>query len=501
MTRIKLSKDNLLKESYVWILHDPAFIDWRDNDTQLLWIKGDPGKGKTMLMIGLIEELLGQLKARPGSGILSYFFCQGTDSRLNNAVSILKGLIYQLAEQHTSLIRHLQKKYDSKERQFSEDTNRLCVLWTILLDMLHDSSLATVYLMVDALDECDSELSQLLDLIAHNTSKPSSRVKWLVSSRSRPIIEVRLRPDKLRSKISLESNSCHTLHAVNAFIDFKVSELAEGNEYDTELYKEVNSYLRKNAGGTFLWVALVCKELRDVEVWDTLEILKKFPPGLRPLYERMIEQIWSLKSKKSVEFCTQVLSTATLAYRPIHLRELVDTAGLPEKEFNDLRRLSKLVDLCGSFLTVREDTLYFIHQTAKDFLAKDLQIFPLGQAEEHCKIAFRSLQVMSNTLRRDICGLRMPGALLNEPSSINQDPLAHIRYACCYWIPHLRDAGHLQHDQVGLCNGGKVYAFLQEHLLHWLEALSLMGIMSDGAVMVKILEEMLTVSDSTKLQY
>jgi hypothetical protein len=95
MTRIKLSKDNLLKGSYMWILSDSAFVDWQDNNnTQLLWIKGDPGKGKTMLMIGLIEELLGQLRARPGSGILSYFFCQGTDSRLNNAASILKGLIY-----------------------------------------------------------------------------------------------------------------------------------------------------------------------------------------------------------------------------------------------------------------------------------------------------------------------------------------------------------------------------------------------------------------------
>ena len=41
--------------------------------------------------------------------------------------------------------------------------------------------------------------------------------------------------------------------------------------------------------------------------------------------------------------------------------------------------------------------------------------------------------------------------------------------------------------------------FLQEHLLHWFEALSIMGNMSDGAIMVKILEEMLIVSDSAKL--
>ena len=313
MTRIKLSKDSLLKDSYVWILDNPAFIDWRDNnDTQLLWINGDPGKGKTMLMIGLIEELLGQLKARPSSGILSYFFCQGTDSRLNNAVSILKGLIYQLADQHPALIRHLQKRYDSRERKFSEDTGSLCVLWTILSDMLHDSSLARVYLMVDALDECDSELSQLLDLIAHNTFEPSSRVKWLVSSRSRSSIEVRLRPDKLRSKISLELNSCHISRAVNTFIDFKVSELAK-NGYTSQLQKEVRDYLHENAKETFLWVALVCKELRDVQVRKTLSTLQKFPPGLHPLYERMMNQIWCLEDSEDVEFCRRILSSVTLA--------------------------------------------------------------------------------------------------------------------------------------------------------------------------------------------
>ena len=499
MTRIKLSKDNLLKDSYVWILSDPAFIDWRDNnDTQLLWIKGDPGKGKTMLMIGLIEELLEQLKARPESGILSYFFCQGTDFRLNNAVAILKGLIYQLADQHTALIRHLQKKYDSKGRQFSEDTNRLCFLWTILSDMLHDPSLARVYLMIDALDECDSELSQLLDLIAHNTSEPPSRVKWLVSSRSQSNIEIRLRPDKLRSKISLELNSCHISHAVNTFIDFKVSELAK-TRYTSQLQKEVTDYLHENAKDTFLWVALVCKELRDVQARKTLSALQKFPPGLHPLYERMMNQIWCLEDSEDIEFCRRILCSVTLACRPVRLKELASTADLQGSP-DDLQSLNELVNLCGSFLTVREETVYFIHQSAKDYFStpKGARIFPSGQAEEHCKIAFRSLQVMSNTLKRDICGLQMPGALLDELNSVNLDPLAHIRYSCCYWVSHLRDASHLPHDQIGLCDGGKVHIFFQKHFLHWLEALSLMGNLSEGVRALEfMLETMLTVSDST----
>jgi hypothetical protein len=495
--RIEMSKDDLLKDSYMWILNDTAFIDWRDNDdTQLLWIKGDPGKGKTMLMIGLVEELSRQLELEPRSGILSDFFCQGTEARLNNAVSVLRGLIYLLVDQQKNLIRHVRKRYDTSGRQLFEDGNALYALSAILSDILHDSSLTRVYLMVDALDECDSELSQLLDLIVRNISRPS-RVKWLVSSRNRPDIEERLRPADSRAKISLELNSCHISRAVNAFIDFKVSKLTELKAYKFELREKIRSYLYAKADGTFLWVALVCKELQGVQVRRTLSVLERFPPGLQPLYERMMEQIICLK--EDAESCRRILSSVTLAYRPIPLKELVVIAGL-EESLDDLQSLNELVDLCGSFLTVREEIVFFIHQSAKDYFSsgKGSWIFPLGQEEEHCQITLRSLQVMSDTFKRDICGLQMPGILLDELNGVNKDPLTHIQYACCYWVSHLRDASHLPLEQIGLCDSGKVHVFLQKHFLHWLEALSLMGNMSDGVVMVRTLESMLTVSDSIK---
>ena len=106
--RIEASKDYLLKASYAWILDDEAFLGWRDNhDKRLLWIKGDPGKGKTMMMIGLIDELKKELRTKSGLHALSYFFCQSTDNRLNNAVSVLRGIIYLLAVEHQTLIHHL----------------------------------------------------------------------------------------------------------------------------------------------------------------------------------------------------------------------------------------------------------------------------------------------------------------------------------------------------------------------------------------------------------
>ena len=113
MERIEAGKDRLLKDCYAWVLEDSEFCSWRHSDgAKVLWIKGDPGKGKTMIMIGLVNELSRQLDDAPESGILSYFFCQSTEPQLKSAASVLRGLIYLLVVKRKSLIHHIRKRYD-----------------------------------------------------------------------------------------------------------------------------------------------------------------------------------------------------------------------------------------------------------------------------------------------------------------------------------------------------------------------------------------------------
>ncbi|PYH89318.1 hypothetical protein BO71DRAFT_336935, partial [Aspergillus ellipticus CBS 707.79] len=194
--RIERTKGGLLKDCYHWILNDPAYRQWLSGDESgLLWIKGDSGKGKTMIVIGLVEELSKKIaKPRRGrSSILSYFLCQGTDSRLNNAAAVLRGVIYLLASQQLSLIHHLRAKYDNHggPRLF-DNPDAFYILSGVFLNMLRDLNMPVAYLMIDALDECEGNLYQLLDLIAQTTTIPSSKIKWIVSSRNRNEIEQHL---------------------------------------------------------------------------------------------------------------------------------------------------------------------------------------------------------------------------------------------------------------------------------------------------------------------
>lgn len=78
-------------------------------------------------------------------------------------------------------------------------------------------------------------------------------------------------------------------------------------------------------------------------------------------------------------------------------------------------------------------------------------------------------KVMSNTLRRDICGLK---ALAIERTDIDSSVVEcflpeHIQYACSHW------ADHFQQIDVQASDISNLYRFLKMHFTHWLEAMCL----------------------------
>jgi len=485
--RIERTKGGLLSDSFRWILDNSEFQRWReDKQSQLLWIKGDAGKGKTMLMIGITDELQEQV-ARSGKSsateVLSYFLCQGTDSRLNTATATLRGIIYLLASEQPFLISHLRKKYDHAGRKLFEDSSAFYCLADVFRQMVQDPKLKAAYLVVDALDECEEGLPQLLDLITSTMSAQSSCIKWIVSSRNRDDIEQWLGFDDSHTRLSLELNANHISHAVDVYIDFKVSQLISFRN-DKALQEQVQDQIRQKSDGTFLWVALVFEELRGALRRNLSRMLNRIPKGLTPLYDRMVNQIQQLGNDYT-QLCLLALSAATLAYRPLHLHEIHVVAGLQD-EVEELEDLERIINMCGSFLTIRDKYVYFIHQSAKDYLTTDASavISPAGHERIHYDMSSRSLDALSKTLRRNIYNIQDPGSMMkNVP---DPDPLASIRYSCVFWVDHLCEADDTSPDwKKNLSDDGAIFAFLKEHFLHWLESLSLIYKLSDGVLSIK----------------
>ncbi|CAN9363411.1 unnamed protein product [Alternaria alternata] len=469
--RIEDTKGGLLADSYRWVLDNTTFQQWRqDPNSRLLWVKGDPGKGKTMLLCGLIDELQSSM---PRTELVSYFFCQATDSRINSATSVTRGLLYMLVDQQPSLMSHIRGKYDHAGKALFEDANAWVALSDIFTSMTQDKGLKRTYLVVDALDECVVDLPKLLDLIVL-TSTLCPRIKWLVSSRNENHIEEKLKSvgDEAKLSLELKQNAEQVARAVDAYIDHKLSCLESVREKD--LRKQVRDELHRKANGTFLWVALVMQELEKPESWDPLAVVEEAPAGLHQLYDRMMQQIQRL-SARNVEICQSLLCITAVVYRPLYLAEIGSLCKSAGRATIVAETVRKIVAMCGSFLTVRDEQVYLVHQSAKDYLSDKMRSAALpSESEVHYTLFAQSLELLSSRLKRDMYDLVEPGCSIDEVRVPDRDLLATARYPCVYWIDHLHDSEpKCWPNSVADPQMRAVYNFLREKYLYWLEGLSL----------------------------
>lgn len=489
--RLKNTGGGLLEASYRWIRDDQTFKQWQgvqSNTAPIIWIRGGPGKGKTMLLCGIVEDLA---KFHADSTI-SFFFCQATDMRINTAISVLRGLIYLLVDQNRSLLRHVRARYDSAPKDLFTDVNAWHALVSIFRQILEDKSLENVYLGIDAPDECQTGGEDLLNLIIE-TSKANRNIKWLVTSRNEPEITEILSTSTQVAPISLEQSEISVSEGINTFVQHRVALLAQRKGFKPEVRDEVHDYLVLKSQGTFLWVALVLKNLAQTKPRHVRQKLKTIPPGLDAFYHRMMDQV---RESDDATFCMQTLATISTVYRPVTLGELGSLLIGRMDGIDDIDSISGVIDSCRSFLTVQNDTVTLVHQSAKDFLDKKMptEILPKGVESEHQGIFSQCLDTLIKTLRRDIFGARLPGMTKDEMKAPSPNPLASAEYACVYWVDHLEHSKSKDTQRLSLSNREMLIIFLRQKYLNWLEALGILGKVPDGIGAMGKLESILEVS-------
>ncbi|TVY12500.1 Vegetative incompatibility protein HET-E-1, partial [Lachnellula arida] len=206
-----------------------------------------------------------------------------------------------------------------------------------------------------------------------------------------------------------------------------------------------------------------------------------------------------VSESNNADICKRILSIVAVVKRPVTLRELVsldDTLhklDSPDNLSEDIEDLKQIVGRCGSFLTIRKSTVYFVHQSAKDFLLQENTpqgLFRSGVGEVNHTIFSRSLQIMSMALRRDVYCLRAPGIIIDQVKQPDPDPLAAVRYFCLYWVDHLLECQSTEDTIKDLKDSGQVYSFLCQYFLYWLEALSLLRSVPEGIIRIKKLEDL-----------
>ena len=418
-----------------WIKTNKLYNSWIHSHSQLLWLSGGPGKGKTMLSIFLAEELERTAKDSQDVSFLQYF-CDNKDEKRNSAVAIIRGMMFQLLQLRPKLIDHILPSFEiQKESLFTASSFE--TLWRIFATMLGDPVLGTVYCILDGLDECDEDslvvlLKKFRAFFSMEFSGSSAcHLNLIIVSRDHPdfIPEMLSNFSRIRLDPDVDKEVNNDIHR---FIEVKINELSIHRQYPEPLRVRLEKVFRDRAQGTFLWIGIVAEELRKYKVTEVEKALDLFPSDLEALYARMLLQI-DLDRR---ETAARILLWVVMAIRPLTLSELSVAIDVkPSVGFSRNEVMRDYVSYCGYFLTIKKDEVGLIHQSAKDYLLRktrdsnpELEVFRVKEEIGNLEIARKCLEYLQN------------GALENWKVNLRMDT-AHfplLSYAALHWHEHAR---------------------------------------------------------------
>ncbi|KAI9772614.1 MAG: hypothetical protein M1839_002427 [Geoglossum umbratile] len=498
-------------------------MTWSDNPRGecIFWLNGMAGTGKSTIARTVARKLADQ--NRLGA---SFFFTRGGGD-LAKTTRFFGSLTHQLANMLPSLKVYICKNI-ANDPYISQ--KYLSIQWDQLLlqplKMLEDSipqSPKTLIFVIDALDECESEddIKQILKLFTE--AKNLKDIRLRVSVTSRPETPILLGfgalPEDVHQDFVLHNISQPIVeNNISIFVKHELANIREQHKL-ANIRKEYTlpagwpgeqtvKILTRRADGLFIYAATVCRFIGDPN-WspeDRLRLVLKSrvtpnenTTGQSPtleldeMYTNVLTHsvIGNCPDRHKVELTErfrQVVGSIVVLFDSLSATALVKLLDMPEWKIDKtLGRLHSILDVSERQVS----SIRLLHPSFRDFLldkqrCSDPQ-FWVDEKEAHKDLAEHCLRLLSVSLRRDIGDLSMPGALTSELNGTVERYLpVPVQYACRYWV------GHLQQSKVGLCDdNGQVHVFLQTHFLHWIEALSLMGKMSEGVLMLTALQSML----------
>jgi hypothetical protein len=177
----------------------------------------------------------------------------------------------------------------------------------------------------------------------------------------------------------------------------------------------------------------------------------------------------------------------------MHLAEPLSQLSLASLLNIDSNEIEGQLSSLHSVLSMPSSTdspIRMLHLSFRDFLIdpdkRYTNPFWMNETETHKMVLAKCLERMSQPgiLQENICNLPGHGTLRAEIDSriiANYLPL-DMQYACRFWVYHLKES------QMDISDNDPVHVFLQDHFLHWLESLSLLGRVAESINLVRTLQ-------------
>ncbi|KAH7354236.1 hypothetical protein B0T11DRAFT_125581 [Plectosphaerella cucumerina] len=448
-------KGHRVEGTCAWVTETDVYRSWLSTapGPSGLMLQGSPGKGKTMMAIYLTEQL--ELLSNAGNPVV-YFFCDNRNPKQNTALSIVRSLLWQLCRLEPAVLCHGTKELEERGGKV-DNILTFETLWRIFEKTRKDARLGSITCVIDGLDECDDDsvfaiLNKLWRL------GPDSRFKFLILSRP-PTPRQQLPAATANvARLLLDSEEDEKVHQdVIEFVRQRVREVANASparQWSEKLRQYVEATLQKNSGGTFLWVGFVTQDLQRRTSTEVRKYLKSLPADLNEIYDRILKGL-PTEHRAGIR---SLLHWITLAEHPMRLSELVNLINIPgpsdrradiysdsnsdadsylETEEDVLRDLLAFV---GHFVLVVGRTVYFVHQSAKDYLLRsghtvdpDIEYFRIPNREAgHEERARQCLDYLHGQL-----------SLVKKEDGWGSDEYEYtsFHYALHFWRHHVEKSG------------------------------------------------------------
>ncbi|OCL10787.1 hypothetical protein AOQ84DRAFT_374597 [Glonium stellatum] len=370
--------------------------------SRLLWISGEGGFGKSFLIVKVIQTLRDQVSHRNDT-VLCYFLCNRGNAISRSTRRVLDHLIAQLYEHaasqknldildraNTAVASYLQKlRSDSvadpkgQSGQTANEKNSESLAAYAFEDAfltIVEALKKQVYIVIDALDECDDREEQgFLSLIKRLVKSTAAALKILICSRREGDINPLLAVDEV-IQIRVEDKNGPD---VERFTNDHLSRLAGWTKSERALASE---RIVKKAGPWFKYVDLVVDILRQPFQRPVSKKLDELPQGLTDMYVEVFHQIDPSYGRFMETFLTWVI----LSPKTLTVTEIVDayseiySEGNQDEDVEELTSVQnempyrdQIVKVGAAFLKVDWNTgmVDVSHETVKEaFLRSDNNI-------------------------------------------------------------------------------------------------------------------------------
>jgi type II secretory pathway predicted ATPase ExeA len=473
-------------------------MEWALSSSQksIFWLNGMAGTGKSTIS----RTVARGLKENDHLGA-SFFFKRGEGDRGNVKrffSTLIRQLMLRMSELRSSVREALFEDPEIASKSLGEQFEKLLLQPLLKLDQLHRSPQNAV-VVIDALDECDCDhnVRSLLRLLPLLQKAKTLRLRVFLTSR--PELPIRL------SFAELED------HDYQDIALHKISEKATEHDirlFLTERFKKIRSDKNVREGWPgdriiqnlvgistplFISAATIYRYIENTKcepikrLTDLLQsqarCAAKMDKTYLPILERLLDNPGCDMSEKQqiLQEFQNIVGTIILLATPFSVNTLSRFLGIePHLIIHRLDSFQSVLIMPTS----RDIPVRILHISFRDFLVQSKSIFRVDEPRKHKEIALKCLQIMKSHLRKDICYLGSDGIHRADidPQYLHRFLSPELEYSCHYWVHHFKQSN------ISSAEIEDIFIFLKEHFLHWVEAMSLLGFLSEVVILLNALQ-------------